>query len=99
VSAIGSTALTALSAELERTPPRPLLDTICGFAVRASEEAIMAFISSTRRGPQIMSTASEAISTMAAFTSWLLATWPFLRASDRRLGVAFSVLSPAPCAI
>src|SRR3954467_3300121 len=47
-------------------------------------------------GPQIESAIRPAISTRAPFRSCDFATWPFLRASSRRLGVAFSVLSPPP---
>ena len=54
--------------------------------------------SSIRRitpGPNADSARTEAISTTAPLTSCDLATWPFLRASARFLGVAFSVLFSA----
>src|SRR4051794_9267349 len=50
----------------------------------------------TRCGAVALSANSAARSTTAPLRSALLATWPFLRASWRRLGVAFSVLSPPP---
>src|SRR3954454_15443857 len=50
---------------------------------------------STRCGAVALSANSAASSTIAPLRSWLLATEPFLRASERFLGVAFSVLSPA----
>src|SRR3954447_23090557 len=45
-------------------------------------------------GPKADSARTEAIITSAPLRSCERATWPFLRASSRRLGVAFSVLSP-----
>ena len=43
--------------------------------------------------PPVASTPNPAIRTNRLETSWLRATWPFLRASSRRLGVGFSVRS------
>src|SRR3954454_5290723 len=50
---------------------------------------------STIRCPTALSVSSEASSTAALLTSCERATWPFLRASSRFLGVAFSVLFSA----
>ena len=50
MSAIGSTAVTALPAVLDSTPPSPLLDTICGWAISASDADIDAFRLSTMWG-------------------------------------------------
>src|SRR3954447_1989678 len=49
----------------------------------------------TRCGAVALRAKSAANMTTAPLRSPDLATWPFLRASDRFLGVAFSVLSPA----
>src|ERR1044072_9254577 len=46
-------------------------------------------------GPKADSARTEAIITSAPLRSWERATWPFLRASWRFLGVAFSVLFSA----
>src|SRR3954451_15341604 len=50
----------------------------------------------TRCGAVALSANSAASSTSEPLRSALLATWPFLRASWRRFGVAFSVLSLPP---
>src|SRR3954453_15288335 len=50
---------------------------------------------STIRCPTALSVSSEASRTAALLTSCERATWPFLRASSRFLGVAFSVLLSA----
>ena len=66
-----------------------------GAATRAIVSAISAPMPAAIAGPEIASAPVVASSTAVELTSCERATWPFFRASLRRLGVAFSVRSPA----
>src|SRR3954454_3325761 len=97
--ATGATASTAVRPFCMNSLPMPPAVIACGWAIIASVDFIEMPICSQMCGPQIDSANSAESSTIAPFRSGLFATWPFLRASSRRLGVAFSVFSPPPCAI
>src|SRR5919198_6208023 len=77
------------------TGPRPRWLTTSGVETSANASRRQVCSVSTRCGAVALSASSAASITIAPLRSWLLATWPFLRASERFLGVAFSVLSPA----
>src|SRR3954451_17931796 len=66
-----------------------------GVEMRPKASRIEVWRTSTRCGAVALSANSAANMTIAPLRSWLLATEPFLRASARFLGVAFSVLSLA----
>src|SRR3954471_21252046 len=76
--------------------PRPLAVTyLSGSEVRAITSSIACSIRSIIFGPKAESASRPAIRMAAPLTSAERATWPFLRASSRFLGVAFSVLFSA----
>src|SRR4051812_20770013 len=94
VKITGAAANAAALPWLESSGPRPRWLTTSGEAMRAKASRIEAWSTSTRCGAVALSANSAANMTTAPLRSADLATCPFLRASDRRLGVAFSVLSP-----
>src|SRR3954470_887430 len=98
-SATGATASTAVRPFSMKSRPMPPAVSACGWATIASVARMEAPICSQMCGPQIDRANSPASSTTAPFRSGLFATCPFLRASSRRLGVAFSVFSPPPPAM
>jgi hypothetical protein len=77
----------------ERMVPTPSRLTTSGVATSASTTRIDSSMRSTIAGPNADRASSAASSTTAPLRSADLATCPFLRASSRRFGVAFSVLS------
>src|SRR4051794_1884867 len=83
----------ALPKTADRMAPTPSRLTTSGVATSASTMRIDSSIRSIIAGPKADSASSAASRTTAPLRSADLATWPFLRASSRRLGVAFSVLS------
>src|SRR4051812_752953 len=97
--ATGATASTAVRPFSMNSLPMPPAVIACGWAIIARVDFIEVPICSQMCGPQIDSANSAVRSTIAPFRSGLFATWPFLRASCLRLGVAFSVFSPPPCAM
>src|SRR3954471_22967571 len=78
----------------EISGPRPRWLTTSGEETRTKASRIEDCSTSTRCGAVALSAKSAANSTIAPLRSADLATDPFLRASWRFLGVAFSVLSP-----
>ena len=76
--------------------PSPAAEaTVFGWAIWPKASCMEAPTPETTLGPSEAIAMRPAIRISAAFRSVLLATWPFLRASVWRLGVAFSVLSLA----
>src|SRR3954447_12759362 len=92
----GAAASPAERACSETSAPRPLWSTTSGVVMSANAARMSVWSTATRCGAVALRANSAASSTTAPLRSALLATWPFLRASWRRLGVAFSVLSPPP---
>src|SRR4051794_4664568 len=90
----GAAARPADFAWLESGGPRPRWLTMSGVETRPKASRIELWSTSTRCGAVALRANSAANMTIAPLRSWLLATEPFLRASERFLGVAFSVLSP-----
>src|SRR3954454_11753372 len=90
----GAAASPAERACSETSAPRPLWSTTSGVVMSANAARMSVWSTATRCGAVALRANSAASSTTAPLRSALLATWPFLRASWRRLGVAFSVLSP-----
>src|SRR5436190_10825741 len=97
--AIGATASAAVGPVSMNTRPSPAGVSARGWAIIARVSCIEAPSWFQMWGPQIESAKSAESRTTAPFRSGLFATWPFLRASSRRLGVAFSVFSPPPGAM
>src|SRR3954470_1698794 len=94
-SITGAAARPAARAWPESSGPRPRWSTTPGEETSANVSRRQFSSVWTRCGAVALSANSAANSTIAPLRSALFATWPFLRASDRRFGVAFSVLSPA----
>src|SRR5215210_796704 len=78
-----------------KSVPTPLRSTTSGCDINCSTWTIASFICSMAFGPATESAISPPSRIAAPLMSADLATWPFLRASSRFLGVAFSVLSLA----
>src|SRR6201989_1508149 len=95
VKMTGAAASPAAVAWEETSGPRPRALTTSGVAIRANALRSDTCSTETRCGAVALRANSAANMTTAPLRSWLLATWPFFRASCRFLGVAFSVLSPA----
>src|SRR6185436_5873618 len=95
VKMTGAAARPAAFACEETSGPSPRALTTSGVAMSPKASRSELCSTATRCGAVALSAKSAANITTAPLRSWLLATWPFLRASDRFLGVAFSVLSPA----
>src|SRR5919112_357314 len=99
---IRQTATTGSAAKAAAEPcsvtigPRPRCPTISGEEVSAKAARMLVWSTSTRWGAVALRANRAARRTTAPLRSALLATWPFLRASSRRFGVAFSVLSLPP---
>src|SRR4051795_2034240 len=90
----GAAAKAAALPWLESSGPRPRWLTTSGEEISPKASRIEDWSTSTRCGAVALSANSAANMTTAPLRSADLATWPFLRASWRFLGVAFSVLSP-----
>src|SRR3954463_4897364 len=75
--------------------PRPRWSTTFGVAMSWNASRSEVSSVATRCGAVALRAKSAANMTTAPLRSPDLATWPFLRASERFFGVAFSVLSPA----
>src|SRR5688500_11935343 len=75
--------------------PSPRWPTTDGVAISVKTSCISRCRTSKRFGAVALSAISAASNTTALLRSIERGIWPFLRASSRRLGVAFSVLSPA----
>src|SRR5262245_25434426 len=95
VKMTGAAARPAAFACEETSGPSPRLLTTSGVAMSPKASRSDSCRTETRCGAEALRANSAANMTTAPLRSWLLATWPFLRASWRFLGVAFSVLSPA----
>src|SRR5919112_726961 len=99
---IRQTAMTGSAATAAVRPcsvtigPRPRCPTTSGEEISAKAARMFVWSTSTRCGAVALRANRAASSTTAPLRSALLATWPFLRASSRRFGVAFSVLSLPP---
>src|SRR4029078_1712331 len=91
----GAAARAAAFACEETSGPMPRALTTSGVAMSPKASRSELWSTATRCGAVALSANSAANMTTAPLRSWLLATWPFLRPSDRFLGVACSVLSPA----
>src|SRR3954452_11949969 len=91
----GMAAKAAALPWLESSGPRPRWLTTSGEEISPKASRIEDWSTSTRCGAVALSANSAANMTTAPLRSADLATWPFLRASERFLGVAFSVRSPA----
>src|SRR4051795_10993763 len=91
----GAAAKAAALPWLESSGPRPRWLTTSGEEISPKASRIEDWSTSTRCGAVALSANSAANMTTAPLRSADLATWPFLRASERFLGVAFSVRSPA----
>src|SRR3954453_2610432 len=94
VKITGAAASAAALPCAESSGPRPRWLTTSGEAMGGKASRIEDWRTSTRCGAVAVSANSAANMTTAPLRSADLATEPFLRASPRFLGVAFSVLSP-----
>jgi hypothetical protein len=93
-AAIGATVASITCIPVSNRPWRPAAVAIaCGRAISWNIALIAWPASLTIVGASDEIAIRPAISTSAPLKSVLLATWPFFRASVRRFGVAFSVLS------
>src|SRR5690349_8110451 len=95
VKTTGAAASAAEPICAESSCPRPRWSTMPGVAMSWNACVSEASSVETRCGAVALRAKSAAKRTTAPLRSADLATEPFLRASDRFLGVAFSVLSPA----
>src|SRR3954469_3241177 len=95
VPTIGRIARPTCRPTIRNSVPVPCLSTTSGWAINWMTCTIASFICSMAFGPAAESAIRPARRIAAPLTSADLATWPFLRASSRFLGVAFSVLSLA----
>ena len=75
----------------ETSDPIPAAVASCGFPACASPRETTASSCESMCGPPITSAAKPAARPAVEFSSCERATWPFLRASPLRFGVAFSV--------
>src|SRR3954468_22563912 len=92
----GATASATCWPTSTNSVPTPFwVTTLSGSWASCRTCSIASWHCSTIRCPTADSASSEASSTAALLTSCERATWPFLRASSRFLGVAFSVLFSA----
>src|SRR3954447_12763131 len=96
VSAIGPTVIPAVLPLCQKICPSVPAVTCRGLDIIPIVERIDWPSVSITCGPQIDSAMRPPMSTSAPLRSCDRAICPFLRASSRRLGVAFSVLSPPP---
>src|SRR5919198_2419082 len=94
-SAIGATASRMASPAELISVPIPCTETMSGERVCAIAPRRASAMRSTSLEPKAPMATIPASSTIATCRSFERATWPRRRASLRRLGVAFSVLSPA----
>src|SRR5689334_20687086 len=95
VKITGAAARAAEPSCSESSGPRPRWSTTPGVAMSWKASRSDVWSVATRCGAVALSAKSAAIMTTAPLRSALLATEPFLRASARFFGVAFSVLSLA----
>src|SRR4051794_28356584 len=98
-AATGPTVMAIVSRPSTASWPSIEAVTARGLAISAIVARIESPSFSNMCGPHTATAISPPIRTSAPFRSWERATCPFLRASSLRLGVAFSVFSPAPPAI
>src|SRR3954463_15003026 len=89
----GSTARPTFWPTSTKSEPMPLELTTSGCWMRAITSSIACSIRDMMLGPKADRASRPDIRMAAPLTSAERATWPFLRASSRVLGVAFSVLS------
>src|SRR3954451_4065820 len=96
VKMTGAAPRPAALAWLDSSGPRPRWLTTSGEEIRPKASRIDVSSTSMRCGPVALRANSAANMTIAPLRSGLRATEPFLRASSRFFGVAFSVLSLPP---